>query len=68
MGELPIIYVPEFLRSPVRIRRFWYIRIWDYPRALLRAIFRKKPKPSAIKDQINVADVEKLEQLAGGAE
>lgn len=42
--EMPTIYVPEFLRSPVRIRRFWYVRLWDYPRALWRSIFKTKPK------------------------
>ena len=51
VGEIPLNYVPKYLRSPVRIRRFWYVRMWDYPRALWRAIFRKKrnvqsqPKP-----------------------
>ena len=51
VGEIPLNYVPEYLRSPVRIRRFWYVRMWDYPRAFWGAIFKKKrnlqsqPKP-----------------------
>ena len=46
--EIPTIYVPDFLRSPIRIRRFWYVRMWDYPRAFWLAIFKGKPKPPAI--------------------
>lgn len=48
IGDYPEMWVPEFLRSPVRIKRFWYIRGWDWVIIiwqLLTKPFRKKITP-----------------------
>lgn len=43
-GERPTIYVPEFLRAPVRVRVFWYQKLWNFIKVLYRFLFRIKPK------------------------
>ena len=66
--EIAIIYVPEFLRGPVRIKRFWYVRMWDYPRALWRAIFKRKAKAPEVEKFVKEYRSEETPEPEGGAE
>ncbi len=46
-GDYPEMWVPEMLRSPVRIKRFWYIRLWGGVTTIwgvLSEPFRKAPE------------------------
>lgn len=51
-GEKSTIYVPEFLRSPVRIRVFWYQRLGNFIKVLFRGVFKTKPKPPAVPAEV----------------
>jgi len=45
-GDYPEMWVPEFLRAPLRLKRFWYIRLKDLVVAIWRVLtkpFRGKP-------------------------
>jgi len=45
-GPYPDMWIPEMLRTPVRIRVFWYQKVWNFFKVIGRAIakpFKKKP-------------------------
>lgn len=46
-GDYPDMWIPEFLRSPVRIRVFWYQKLWNFFKVVGRFVVKPLEKPES---------------------